>query len=68
MFARFVEIGRVVMLTFGDDYGKLAVIVDILDHNRVLVGMLSVGEWMLVSGWSLGSLTISHYHSSSRWP
>ncbi|KAL3899955.1 MAG: hypothetical protein SGCHY_001676 [Lobulomycetales sp.] len=34
---RFVEVGRVVMMTYGPDAGKLAVIVDIIDHNRALV-------------------------------
>ncbi|KAJ3321032.1 60S ribosomal protein L14 [Boothiomyces sp. JEL0866] len=34
---RFVEVGRVVMITYGPDYGKLAVIVEIIDHGRVLV-------------------------------
>ncbi|KAI8906367.1 ribosomal protein L14-domain-containing protein [Gorgonomyces haynaldii] len=36
-FKRNVEVGRVVMLTYGPDYGKLAVIVEIIDHGRVLV-------------------------------
>ncbi|KAF9309554.1 hypothetical protein BG003_009620 [Podila horticola] len=36
-FQRVVEIGRVVMVNFGPDAGKLAVIVDIIDHNRALV-------------------------------
>ncbi|RKP08759.1 60S ribosomal protein L14 [Thamnocephalis sphaerospora] len=36
-FARMVEVGRVVVLSYGSDTGKLAVIVDIVDHNRVLV-------------------------------
>jgi large subunit ribosomal protein L14e len=34
---RFVEVGRVVMMTYGPFAGKLAVIVDIIDHARVLV-------------------------------
>ncbi|KAJ3008153.1 60S ribosomal protein L14 [Thoreauomyces humboldtii] len=37
VFNRFVEIGRVVLVTYGPDAGKLAVIVDIVDHSRVLV-------------------------------
>ncbi|KAL2911550.1 hypothetical protein HK105_208994 [Polyrhizophydium stewartii] len=36
-FARLVEVGRVVNITFGPDAGKLAVIVEIIDHGRVLV-------------------------------
>ncbi|KAG0309567.1 hypothetical protein BGZ97_013030 [Linnemannia gamsii] len=36
-FQRVVEVGRVVMVNYGPDAGKLAVIVDIIDHNRALV-------------------------------
>jgi len=36
-FARNVEIGRVALINYGPDYGKLVVIVDVLDHNRALV-------------------------------
>jgi hypothetical protein len=35
VFNRFVEIGRAVLINYGPDAGKLAVIVDVLDHNRV---------------------------------
>jgi large subunit ribosomal protein L14e len=34
-FTRFVEVGRVVLINFGEDAGKLATIVDILDAKRV---------------------------------
>ena len=37
MFKRFVEVGRVVLISYGPDAGKLATIVDVMDHNRVLV-------------------------------
>lgn len=37
LFKRFVEIGRVVQITFGPDAGKVATIVDVIDQNRVLV-------------------------------
>ena len=30
-----VEVGRVVLINNGENEGKLAVIVDIIDHNRV---------------------------------
>ena len=35
MFTRFVEVGRIVLINKGEHVGKIAVIVDILDHNRV---------------------------------
>jgi large subunit ribosomal protein L14e len=36
-FTRFVEVGRVVLINYGPDRGKLATIVDICDAKRVLV-------------------------------
>lgn len=35
MFKRFVEVGRVVLVNDGPSAGKLAVIAEIIDHNRV---------------------------------
>ncbi|KAI8616905.1 ribosomal protein L14-domain-containing protein [Chytriomyces sp. MP71] len=37
VFNRYVEVGRVVLVNYGPDAGKLAVIVDIVDHARALV-------------------------------
>ncbi|ESQ50524.1 hypothetical protein EUTSA_v10022865mg [Eutrema salsugineum] len=37
VFKRYVEIGRVALVNFGKDYGKLVVIVDVVDQNRALV-------------------------------
>ena len=34
-FTRLVEVGRVAMVNYGKDYGKLVVIVDIIDQARV---------------------------------
>ncbi|XP_020248356.1 probable 60S ribosomal protein L14 isoform X4 [Asparagus officinalis] len=36
-FKRYVEIGRVALVNYGRDYGKLVVIVDVIDQNRALV-------------------------------
>nr|XP_023919990.1 60S ribosomal protein L14-1 [Quercus suber]POF00758.1 60s ribosomal protein l14-1 [Quercus suber] len=36
-FRRFVEIGRVALVNYGKEYGRLVVIVDIVDQNRALV-------------------------------
>ncbi|CAO3667061.1 unnamed protein product [Rhizopus stolonifer] len=36
-FKRQVEVGRVVLVNYGADAGKLAVIVDIVNHNRALI-------------------------------
>ncbi|KAK4855983.1 hypothetical protein QYF36_012992 [Acer negundo] len=36
-FKRYMEIGRVALVNYGKDYGKLVVIVDVVDQNRALV-------------------------------
>mmetsp|Transcript_27335 Transcript_27335/g.87853 ORF Transcript_27335/g.87853 Transcript_27335/m.87853 type:complete len:137 (+) Transcript_27335:49-459(+) len=36
-YSRFVQIGRVALVNYGDDEGKLCTIVDVLDHSHVLV-------------------------------
>ncbi|KAF9527665.1 60S ribosomal protein L14 [Crepidotus variabilis] len=36
-FKRFVELGRVVLLKSGPSAGKIAVIAEIIDHNRAIV-------------------------------
>mmetsp|Transcript_14781 Transcript_14781/g.37587 ORF Transcript_14781/g.37587 Transcript_14781/m.37587 type:complete len:123 (-) Transcript_14781:299-667(-) len=35
-FTRLIEVGRVAMVNYGKDYGKLVVIVDIVDQARAL--------------------------------
>ena len=42
-FTRFVEVGRVVLVNFGPLNGRLAVIVDIISTNRVLIEGPSTG-------------------------
>lgn len=37
MYKRLVEIGRVALINSGPDEGKLCVIVDVVDQNRVSV-------------------------------
>ncbi|URD88688.1 ribosomal protein [Musa troglodytarum] len=36
-FKRYVEIGRVAFVTYGKEYGRLVVIVDVIDQNRVRI-------------------------------
>ncbi|KAK3417287.1 60S ribosomal protein L14-1 [Eucalyptus grandis] len=36
-FKRYIEIGRVALINYGKDYGRLVVIVDVVDQNRALV-------------------------------
>lgn len=35
LFTRFVEVGRVVLVNYGPDYGKLATVIDVVDGNKV---------------------------------
>lgn len=37
MFTRFVEIGRVCLINYGPDEGKLATIIDVVDQNKCLI-------------------------------
>ncbi|CAL4944285.1 unnamed protein product [Urochloa decumbens] len=39
-FKRFVEIGRVALVNYGKDYGRLVVIVDVVDQNRAFIASL----------------------------
>eukprot|EP00618_Florenciella_parvula_P034801 CAMPEP_0119471928 /NCGR_PEP_ID=MMETSP1344-20130328/4194_1 /TAXON_ID=236787 /ORGANISM="Florenciella parvula, Strain CCMP2471" /LENGTH=152 /DNA_ID=CAMNT_0007504785 /DNA_START=13 /DNA_END=471 /DNA_ORIENTATION=+ len=36
-YTRFVEVGRVVLINYGPDAGKIAVIVDVVDGNKCLI-------------------------------
>ncbi|KAH8495601.1 hypothetical protein POPTR_010G069900v4 [Populus trichocarpa] len=36
-FKRYVEIGRVGLVNYGKEYGRIVVIVDVIDQNRALV-------------------------------
>ncbi|KAI5121989.1 hypothetical protein M0805_001822 [Coniferiporia weirii] len=36
-FTRFVEVGRVVLLKSGPSAGRVAVVVEIIDHNRAII-------------------------------
>ncbi len=57
MFQKFVEVGRVVLVTYGEDKGKIAVIVDIVDHNRALVECPQAGVKRQVLAFKRMSLT-----------
>ena len=37
VFKRYVEVGRVVLINYGPDEGKLATIIDIVDQNKCLI-------------------------------
>jgi len=37
VFTRYVEIGRVVLINYGPETGKLATIIDIVDQNKCLI-------------------------------
>ncbi|KAJ8512157.1 hypothetical protein OPV22_002591 [Ensete ventricosum] len=41
-FKRYVEIGRVALVNYGKEYGRLVVIVDVIDQNRALVDALDM--------------------------
>ncbi len=49
-FKRYVEIGRVALINFGEDYGKLVVISDVVDQNKVSSGLRSMAVASLSPG------------------
>lgn len=40
-FSWYVEIGRVALINYGEEYGKLVVISDVVDQNRVRFWLIS---------------------------
>ncbi|TMW61584.1 hypothetical protein Poli38472_012775 [Pythium oligandrum] len=36
-FSRFVQIGRVALINYGPDSGKIATIIDVVDENKALI-------------------------------
>ncbi|KAH9515655.1 60S ribosomal protein L14 [Bulinus truncatus] len=49
-YERFVEIGRVAYIAHGDDKGKLVVIVDVIDQNRVSNRLRCVNNFAFTYG------------------
>ncbi|XP_058003931.1 uncharacterized protein LOC131180601 [Hevea brasiliensis] len=45
-FKRYVEIGRVTLISYGKDYGKLNVIADVIEQNQVAIGIpdMAIGK------------------------
>ena len=37
VFTRFVEVGRIVLINYGPDAGKIATIIDVVDSKRVII-------------------------------
>ena len=42
-FTRYVEVGRAALINYGEDAGKLCVIIDILNGNQVLIDGPTLG-------------------------
>lgn len=42
-FKRYMEVGRVVLINYGPDKGRLAVVIDIVDQNKCLIDCPSTG-------------------------
>ena len=67
-FKRTVEIGRIALCTYGPDAGKLYVIVDVLDGNRVrsekaLVYATAFARWL-----TQGENSSKHLHRHDGMP
>ena len=55
---RFVEVGRVAYISSGRDAGKLAVIVDVIDQNRVMLPIQCIAHTMRV--WLILKVLLAH--------
>uniref|UniRef100_A0A2P2LFF4 60S ribosomal protein L14 n=1 Tax=Rhizophora mucronata TaxID=61149 RepID=A0A2P2LFF4_RHIMU len=51
-FKRYVEIGRVALINYGKEHGKLVVIVDVVDQNRVPPSPRFQTDFLLLSFYS----------------
>lgn len=60
MYKRLVEIGRVALINSGPDEGKLCVIVDVVDQNRVSLTLrgFQVVYWPSLLGLLVNELEI----------
>merc|ERR1711959_884165 len=56
-FTRFIQNGRVCLVNYGDNAGKLAVVVDVIDQNRCLVYGPTSGVARQIIGYKRLSLT-----------
>jgi len=56
-FNRYVEVGRVVLIRYGPDSGKLATIIDIVDQNKCLIDGPETGVARQVIPYTRISLT-----------
>lgn len=63
-FKRYVEVGRVVLINQGESEGKLAVIVEIVDHNKVSI----VTREHIMDGLCVGQLGIRLSGTSGTSP
>lgn len=64
-FTRYMEVGRVVLVNYGPDKGKLAVVIDVVDQNKCLVdGMDIVRQVMSFTRISLTDFTIKIQRSA----
>lgn len=62
IFQRFVEVGRVVLVNYGPDQGKLGTIIDVVDGNKVgpLDGIIGRGSLYCMSRTAVGHARMHH--------
>lgn len=61
LFRRFVELGRICLINYGPDYGKLCVIIDVIDHNRVLIDGPSTINGIKRQQYNLKRLSLTNF-------
>ncbi|GJM85557.1 hypothetical protein PR202_ga02018 [Eleusine coracana subsp. coracana] len=66
-FKRFVEIGRVALVNYGKDYGRLVVIVDVVDQNRAVVRNVETFSFFSVAPDEVASGFAEHWWMPLIW-
>ncbi|KAL0208827.1 hypothetical protein P9112_011414 [Eukaryota sp. TZLM1-RC] len=61
LYSRFIEIGRIVLVNFGEYNGKLAVVTDVLDGNRVIVEGVAADSQMVRQPFSLKRVALTDF-------
>lgn len=56
-FTRYMEVGRVILINFGPDKDKLAVVIDIVDQNKCLIDGPGTGVTRQVIAYKRVALT-----------
>ncbi|KAL0221485.1 hypothetical protein RCL1_001339 [Eukaryota sp. TZLM3-RCL] len=61
VYNRFVQIGRIALVNFGEHTGKLAIVVDVLDGNRVVLEGINERHDIIRQPFSLKRVSLTDF-------